>query len=120
VRLANVYCKAIYSTTFALFALLGLTIIWLILDLTLLDYAFRFVLTPYLGKRTTPILCQKDTPFAVVVFASSGVLSEQSDHANIPDDTVTFTWIVLAIGAIAFVVKVGGVIYYQIKKPLGI
>jgi len=120
-----------FSTTLSLVILLILLVLWFALDITYIDHAFRFVITPYLGNVLNSfyiyqyhivayIYCNKFNTVSVVVWACIGILSKQGHRDNVPTVTLGLVWAILATAITLLIGKIVAIIVGQKRRPLGV
>ena len=89
-------------SSIALGALLGIVIIYSVLESTILNTYLRFMFTPYL----------------TIIYASIGILDKIKTKDGIPQSTENLTKAIIGTTCVILIFKIGLVIFRQHKKPL--
>ena len=89
-------------SSIALGALLGIIIVYSVLEGTILDTYLRFMFTPYL----------------TIIYASIGILDKIKTKDGIPQSTENLTKAIIGTTCVLLIFKIGLVIFRQHKKPL--
>jgi len=83
--------------------LLVIFFVYFLLENTIFDRQFRFIIPPYL----------------VLIWTTSAIVTKQATNPLVNDQTKMFVAAILAIACILFVLRMAIIIYKQKKNPLG-